>query len=400
MATDTTKQATAPKSKRRRRGNGEGSIYQRPDGRWVATVTVGYNGTGKRIRRTVYGWTKKHVQEELTKLQSSKMAGTLSAPNRLTVGEYLNRWLVNVASTTVRPGTFVNYDGITQKQIIPRIGGVALQKLTPQHVQHLYAEMLRGGSGSHSRKLAHCVLGRALKDALRSGLVVRNVCEAVDPPRIARREMQTLDLKQTNDLLAEAANDRLESLYWVAIATGLRMGELFGLQWQDVDLKAGTLSVCRTQSDVKGKLSLAEPKTAKGRRLVALPAQAVTALAEHRKRMMVEGLAGADRVFCNTEGAPLRRPDFHRRSFKPLLKRAGLPNIRFHDLRHTSATLMLGAGVHPKVVQERLGHSQISVTLDVYSHVMPGMQRDAADRMDALLNPSAEIGNKLATNAG
>jgi integrase len=116
--------------------------------------------------------------------------------------------------------------------------------------------------------------------------------------------------------------------------------------------------------------------------------------------MMVEGLAGADRVFCNVEGGPLRRPDFHRRSFKPLLKRAGLPNIRFHDLRHTSATLMLGQGIHPKVVQERLGHSQISVTLDVYSHVLPTMQRDASDRLGTLLKPLAAVGCKLAVNAG
>jgi integrase len=200
--------------------------------------------------------------------------------------------------------------------------------------------------------------------------------------------------------LTEAAGDRFEALYWVAITTGLRLGELFGLQWQDVDLRAGTISVCRSQSDVKGKLALSEPKTRKGRRLVTVPAQTVNALVEHRKRMMIEGLAGADRLFCNVDGGPLRRSDFHRRSFKPLLRRAGLPNIRFHDLRHTSASLMLSQGVHPKVVQERLGHSQISVTLDVYSHVMPGMQRDAADRLGALLKPTAENGCQLAVKTG
>lgn len=382
-------------TKRRRRGRGEGSIFQRADGRWVSVISLGKGADGKRKRRWVYGWTKTEVQDELTKLKGAKLNDTLAMPSRETVGQFLERWLIDVARPRIRYGTFVNYEGIVRNHIAPRIGGVGLQKLRPAHVQRLYADI----QNAHARKLAHCVLRLALIDAVRAGDVVRNVCEAVDPPKIARPEMQTLDAEQAQRLLAEADGDRLAALYWVAITTGLRLGELFGLQWQDVDLKAGTLSVRRSQSDVKGRLALEEPKTAKGRRQVTLPPETVEALVEHRKRMLVEGHAGADRVFSNVEGGPLRRPDFQRRSFKPMLKRAGLPNIRFHDLRHTSATLLLSQGVHPKVVQERLGHSQISVTLDVYSHVLPGMQRDAADKLGALLRPAAN-GCTMAVKTG
>jgi len=386
---------------RKRRGRGEGSIYQRPDGRWVAMLTIGYNANGKRLRKAIYGWTKKEVQDELTRMQSASLAGTLAAPNKMTVAQYLDHWLENVARPSITYGTFVNYDGVTKKHIIPRIGGVNIQKLTVPHVQQLYAEMERGGAGPHGRRLAHCVLHRALKDGLRAGVVTRNVCEAVDPPKITRREMQALDSEQAQQLLAAAKGDRFEALYWVAIYTGLRSGEIFALQWADVDLKAGSIAVRRSQSEVNGRLAVKEPKSSKGRRQVSLSADLVDMLLDHRKRMLAEGLAGAERVFCNVLGGPLRRADFHRRSYKPLLKKAGLPSsTRFHDLRHTHATLMLGLGVNPKVVQERLGHSQISVTMDVYSHVLPTMQQDAADQFGALLNPQGEIGNKLATNAG
>jgi integrase len=385
---------------RSRRGYGEGSVYQRPDGRWCAILSAGYDGNGKRIRRTVYGDTKKEAQDKLTKLQSSKLTGSLSPKSRLTVAQFLERWLQDVARLAVSHGTFVNYSGIVANHIGPRIGGVALQKLTPAHVQNLYAEIERSGAGPHARKLAHCVLHVAFKYAVRAGLASRNVCEAVDPPKITRRSMLTFDVAQAIKFLAAAQGEPHEALYWVALTTGLRLGELFGLQWRDIDLKAGTLSVCRSQSDVKGKLELKEPKTARGRRQVTLDADVVALLWRHRTAMLAAGHGGADRVFCNSEGGPLRRPDFHRRSFKPLLKRAGLPNIRFHDLRHTSATLLLSQGVHPKIVQERLGHSQISVTLDVYSHVMPGMQRDASDRLGELLRPTGENGSKLAVNAG
>jgi integrase len=212
----------------------------------------------------------------------------------------------------------------------------------------------------------------------------------VERPATGKADIQPLSAEQVAALLAAAAGDRLEALYSVAVGTGLRLGELFGLQWSDVDLKAGAVTVRHTLQELNGKLTLKEPKTDKSRRRVELPDSAVAALTDHRKRMFIEGHAAVPWVFCNQHGGPLRRSHFHREDFKPLLAKAELPDIRFHDLRHTSATLLLSAGVHPKVVQERLGHSQISITMDVYSHVLPTMQREAAGRLDSILSAATK----------
>jgi integrase len=384
--------------KTRRRGNGEGSIFQRADSnRWEATITVGYNTQGKRLRRTVYGWTKKEVQDKLTGLQSRKLDGTLGEPSKLTVAKFLERWLEDSARPTIRATTHANYKGVIEKHITPRIGGIGLIKLVPAHVQSLYAEMERNGASAYTRLLAHAVLRRALKQAVKWGIVVRNVCDAVEPPRIARVDIHPLTTEQVGTLFEAAANDRLEALYVLAVGAGMRLGELFGLQWTDVDLKAGAVTVQHTLSELNGTLTLAEPKTAKSRRRIELPDIAVAALLSHRRRMLADGHASSPWVFCNQHGTPLRRSHFHRQEFKPLLKKAELPDIRFHDLRHTSATLLLSQGVHPKVVQERLGHSQISVTMDTYSHVMPGMGREAAGKLNAVMSATPK---PAATAAG
>jgi integrase len=274
-----------------------------------------------------------------------------------------------------------------RRHISPKLGGIPLSRLTPAHVQGLYAALEREGKSPATRRMAHCVLRRALRDALRWNMIAQNPCDRVSPPALARCEIAPLTQQQARTLLEAAQDNRYHALYVLAVASGLRLGELFGLQWEDVDLHAGTVSVRHTLAELRGKLALTDPKTKRSRRQIELPGVAIAALHEHRKRMMAEGHAGSPFVFVNHTGGPLRRSKFHRHEFKPLLKRAGLPRIRFHDLRHTSATLLLSAGVHPKIVQERLGHSQIAVTMDVYSHVLPGMQREAADR-GAILAPS------------
>lgn len=379
----------SPSGSSKRRGNGEGSIYQRPDGTWCATYNAGYNEQGGRKRRTIFGKTKQAVQNKLQKVFSEVASGAPIEPHRMTVGEFLDRWLTGAAKTTVKPTTYVNYEGVIRNHIKPHLSGVPLMKLAVIHIQGLYSAMARDGKSAETIRLTHAVIRRSLKQGVRWRLIPYNVCVDVDRPRVAKADITPLDAKQVAKFLKVTKKDRLGAVFTLAIAAGMRSGELFGLQWPDVDLQSGMVKVTHTLTELGGKLFLTEPKTAKGRRCINLPAMAVDALRKHRARMRAEGHADVPWVFCNTHGGPLRRSRFRERVFKPLLKKAGLPDIRFHDLRHTSATLLLSAGVHPKIVQERLGHSQISVTLDTYSHVLPTLQLEAADKLDSILRGGA-----------
>jgi integrase len=233
--------------------------------------------------------------------------------------------------------------------------------------------------------MTYAVLRAALGQAVRWRLITRNPCDAVDRPRVDPREARFLDEAGVRALLEAARGDRLEALAVTAVTTGMRQGELLGLQWGDVDLRRGTIAVRRQLLDHgMGRPELGKLKTAKSRRSVTLPAVAVAALARHRERLGALPLPSAP-VFTDSRGGPLLKRNLLRRWFHPLVARAGLPRMRFHDLRHAHASLLLSAGVHPKVVQERLGHSQVSVTLDTYSHVAPSLQREAAGRVDELL---------------
>jgi integrase len=321
----------------------------------------------------------------LAKERASQLEGTFAEPSKLRLAAYLDRWLEDGARPAVRPPTYVSYKGIIHNHIAPRIGGVMLSKLTPIHVQSMYSDMERGGASARIRQLTHAVLRRSLKQAIRWGLLHRNVCDAVEPPRVQRKEVTFLTVEQSKKLLTASESERLHAVFVLAITTGMRMGEIFALQWRNVDLKRKSISVCHTMMELKGKLTLTEPKTVKSRRRVDLPQMAVEALLDHKARMLTEGFGEVPWVFCNTLGGPLRRTHFSHDVFLPLLKRTKLPRIRFHDLRHTSASLLLAAGVHPKVVQERLGHSQIAITMDTYSHVMPTLGAEAAGKMDAVL---------------
>ena len=368
---------------RKRRGRHEGSIYQRGDGVWVGSLSLGYDAHGKHRRRVIYGKNKKEAQDKLRKLQGDAAGGMLTDSEHRNLTAYLRQWL-ETARPTIRRNTHRCYDGVIRNHVSKHLGGISLAKLAPVHVQGLYSAMEKEGASARMRQLAHAVLHRALKQAVRWNLIPRNVCDAVEPPRIDKKEMRVYTPEQVTQLFKAASGDRLEALFVLAVATGLRQGELFGLQWPDFDLEAGTVFVQRQLEEVNGQLALTEPKSAKGRRRIELPAVAVQAMWAHKARMLAEGHLDGP-VFCDSRGGYLRKSNFVRKVFKPLLKKAGLPDIRFHDLRHTSATLLLAQGVHPKVVQERLGHSQISLTLDTYSHVLPSMQQEAAAKLDGVL---------------
>ena len=302
---------------------------------------------------------------------------------------YLDRWLEDSVKDTVRLTTYQGYERIVRLHIKPTLGRIKLENLTPVHLRALYRERLEVGLAPRIVQLVHTTLHRALKQAVADGLMPRNAADVVKGPRPVRKEIKPLRPEQARTLLTPARGDRLEALYMLAVTTGMRQGELLGLKWEDTDLEAGTLQVRRTLSTATGEgFSFSAPKTAKGRRSIKLPASALSALGRHREAQLKErrNVAGLwedhDLVFTTQVGTPLSRQDLITRCFKPLLRRAGLPNIRFHDLRHTCATLLLGRGVHAKLVQELLSHATISVTLDTYSHVLPSMGNHTATAME------------------
>lgn len=375
---------------RTRRGRNEGSIFLRRDGRWCATVSLGAIGERKYQRKSLYGATKQDVLAKLIRFRSSQPESVEREARNLTVGRFLRRWLDDAAAPKVRAKTFALYDGVVKRHIEPRLGVVLLTALTPGQVQSTYAALERDGASKRMVELVHAILHRAFHQAVRWGWMLRNPCEAVDRPRVDRKPAQVFDEKQVRAFLKAASADPLYALYVVAIATGLRFGELLALRWEDVDLSGRHLVVKRTMIEIGGKLTIGEPKTSAGRRRVDLPKFAGVALKKHHKAAFNRKRGGSMLVFCDRNGGPLRQNNVTRRSFQPLLLEAKLPKIRFHDLRHTAATLLLTQGVHPKVVQERLGHSRVGVTLDFYSHILPSMQRDAAIQLESMGLTSAK----------
>ncbi len=369
----------------RKRGNDEGSVYQRQDGRWVAAIR---DVTGRRVYR--YARTRAEAAAKLTLALKATADGLALPSEQQTVSEFLTAWLEESARRTLRPSTYRSYRQIVRDHIIPEVGDVRLARLTPQQVQRLINHRLEAGLSPQSVLYIRGVLRRALNEALRWGLVARNVATLVQPPRVQRFEISALDTDQAQRLLTAIRGDRLEALYSVALAIGLRQGEALGLRWRDLDLVGGVLRVRHALQRVDGNLVLIEPKTTRSRRTIQLPALAVDALREHRERQEAErAVVGElwedqDFVFTSQLGRPLDGATVTHR-FQKLLAAAGLPRQRFHDLRHGCATLLLAQGVSPRVVMDVLGHSAITLTLNTYSHVVPALQTEAARRMDAAL---------------
>jgi integrase len=368
-----------------RRGSGEGSIFKRADGTWTGMVQLGVDENGKRRRRSVYGRTRAEVQRKVDELRALAATGSWADPGSLRLGAYLEAWLRDVAAPRVRAGTLAYYTRVLQPAR-DQLGGVPLRSLSPLHVDALLRRLEEGKRSARGRQMVYGALRTALHDAVRRRLMVANPLDAVSRPRAPRPEIQALDAEQARRLLEAAVGDRLEALYALAVGTGLRLGELLGLRWGDLDLETGAVRVRRALvAGPNGAISFAEPKSTRSRRRVDVPAFGVAALVRHRERL---GAAPHPErlLFTSPEGSPIGVSNLHRRSYKPLLKRAGLPSISFHALRHTAATLALAAGVHPKVVQERLGHATVALTLDTYSHAVPTMGKEAATRIDKLLS--------------
>jgi integrase len=372
----------------RRRGNKEGSIYKYRGGRWCAQISL----DGKRL--TFYSKSKRECQNWIMQTKKQIQDGMPFDAMRVTLDEYLLHWLKCV-KTSIRIKTWNQYFQIIDQHIIPEIGRIKLCDLRPDQVQTVYSNKREAGKTSSTLRIMHAVLHRALNQAVRWGFLVRNPASVVDKPRLENKEMKILTAEQSMQFLNQTRGTRYHELFHLAITTGLRQGELLGLWWTDLNWQSGTLKIRRQLQRITGQgLVFTEPKSSKSRRLITLGPTTIGLLRDHERNQDNERVFAGDlweennMIFSTPHGKPIE-PRNLLRIFKKLLKEASLPEIRFHDLRHTAASLMLQEGIHPKIVQERLGHSRISLTLDIYSHVLPAMQQEAAAKLDELLTPIA-----------
>ncbi len=378
----------APKSGTKR-GRGTGSVRQRRKGVWQ----VRWEEAGTQRSQTVHG-SKADAEvvlaERLAEARLLKQSSLLSMDPRLTVGQWLRHWLDNVAKQTVRSTTFESYERIVERELVPDLGDIELRRLGVAEVQAFVAKR---SDTPHWARYQRGVLRSALSEAERQGVVTRNVAKLVRMPNPPRKEREPLTPEQARTFLAAIEGDRLEALYQTAMATGMRQGELLGLQWEDVDLDTGSLTVRQALKRTRAEgYFLDEPKTARSRRTLWLPEPLREALRAHRDRQRFERtMAGRDwvgddwnLVFARPDGHPLHGMVVTK-AFQSLLAGAGLPRLRFHDLRHGAATYLLTAGVPMRVVMEQLGHTQMATTADLYSHVLPDVQREAGERVAEVL---------------
>jgi integrase len=376
-----------------KRGQNEGSIFERSDGRWCGQLNLGWEN-GKRRRKYVYGATAQEVQNALLKARSEQAAGLPVAIGLQTVGQFLDAWLVDSVTPSVRPLTCEQYGQHVRLYLKPLLGRHQLSKLAPQHVRAFIRQKLDDGLSPRTVQLSIVILRKALSQAVKDGLIGRNVAKLVDGPRVERFEGKMLSPEQARAFLDATRGERLEALYAVALSLGLRMGEALGLRWQDIDLERRALTVNRILERIgRGQgstLQLVEPKTSRSRRTVNLPEGAVRALRAHKVRQLEERLAAGSRwrdhslVFPSGIGTPYEPHGVHD-DFKRMLAKAKLPDMRFHDLRHSAASLMLAQGIPLRSIQDILGHSSITLTANLYAHVGEQLRREAADAMDAIL---------------
>ncbi len=364
----------------RRRGAGEGSLYRQGD-RWVGQIT--YYAEGRRKRRAVYGRTQAEARAKLEEVKRQLAGDTFAEPSRMTLVQFLQLWMTEKDGDWRRT-TAATYRALLSHEIIVRAGGLRLQRVRATDVDRLMRELAAAGVGARTRQSTFTRLSSAFRWGVRKGYIGKNPCDRAERPRAPKPRHQVLDPSQVRVLLTASRGTRLHALVVLALTTGMRRGELFGLRWGDVDLDAGTLHVQRQIVDVSGQLIEQEPKSDAGNRKLALPPLAVEALREHRIRG--GALPHPERlVFSDTEGGPLRGSNFLRRYWYPLLSRAELPRVRFHDARHSLATLLLEADVPARVAQEVLGHSDVGVTPNLYSHVLDSRRRAAAQQVEELL---------------
>ena len=396
----------------KRRGHGEGSIYRRDaDGRWVGSVHLGWEN-GRRRRKVVYGRTQAEIVRKIKQLNAEISKGLPPPDDRTTVEQLLHRWLRDVVPGRVNPATLENYRLIAEHHIIPELGKKRITALSPADVQALLRRkqetrlprrvrtsdglvdrpIATGGYSPRTVKLIRGVLGQALGQAERWGMVGRNVVRLTDGPREPQAEGRTLSPQQARSLLQAANGERLEAAIVVMLSLGLRKGEVFGLRWSDVDFENNFITVAQALSRVGSQLMLGPPKTDRSRRKINLPAPVTNALRAHKRRQAAERLSvgelwqDTDLVFTSEVGTPLDPSNF-RHSFDRVAAEAGLVGWHPHELRHSCASILLAQGVPIEVVSRVLGHSSIRITADVYGHILDPQRQQAAEAMARALWP-------------
>jgi integrase len=378
----------------------QGSFIKKRGSTWTAYYYMP-DSTGKRRQRSKGGFgTKEEAQRYLSNTVTSVQTGDYVEPTNLTLGEYLNDQWLPIVQHSIRPSTWHRYQCEITLHVMPTLGGIKLQQLSQSHLDQLYVELLNngrvnkpGGLSPKTVRSIHNLLHKALKDAQRKQLVHRNVADAADPPRINRsgsEGLRTWNANQVRIFLKGLSGHRLEAAYTLAATTGMRRGEVLGVRWSDIDSAFKHLAVRQTVISVNYELMFGTPKTAKGRRLLALDDITVAALEAHRNRQLEERTAIGDAyidhdlVFPKLDGSPTH-PDYFSQCFDRTVAKLGLPRIRLHDLRHTYATLGLAAGVPSIVISQRLGHANVAFTLDIYTHPVPALHEAAAEQVAGLI---------------
>ena len=378
----------------KRRANGEGNIRKRKDGRWEGRYTVGHDPeTGKAIIKNVLGKTQAEVKEKLKKAIEENVGIDYGRAKTYTVGTWLEVWMENYAKIKLRPSTFKTSQGFLKNHIKPQIGSIPLADLTSLDLQRFYKHLLDGGrvdrieAKKKPKGLApktvrniHQMIGSAYNLAIEQHLVTKNPTQGCALPKAERKEMQTLPVEQLTSFLREAKDSGVFALYYIDLTTGLRRGELLGLKWSDIDLEKGDLRVQRQIGRIDGKIIEMPLKTKNAYRTLPLSADAIDVLMQQRRKT-----GNSEWVFPSPTGGPMS-PDSVLHMLQRVLKRAGLPRIRFHDLRHTFATMALQNGVDVKTVSSMLGHYSAGFTLDTYAHVTTDAQLKAAQTMGNILS--------------
>lgn len=383
---ETASRATAGHQPALRRGRGDGSLTQLRNGRWMGRATV-----SPGVRRTVYGDTKADAQRLMRQASLRAERGEPQPDHRVTVETFLSEWLETTARRTVRSSTFVSYDHYVRRHLVPELGRIRLARLTLEDVDKFLAKKTAEGLSPRTCQYMRSILRSALGWAVKRGRLARNAAALSDPPRVERRPLTPLTPEEAQRLVTAAPGHRLGALFVLALDTGARQGELLGLRWADVDLKACVVRIVRTKHHLNGVTTFDEPKSATSRRTVAFTSTTGRMFRRHRARQLKEKLrAGSkwqsnDLVFTTSTGLPLHASTVTHQ-FQAFLSGLGIRQQRFHDLRHASTSFLLAQGVPIKVIAERLGHSQISLTLSTYAHLSQELQGEAVARMNSVLS--------------